>query len=209
MACIISDDMSSSSTKLIQESKEILSFKMKHLPDFVLKKLKEELKETPEKKRKGLLELKKMLDDEQLTGGIDFHEDFLTQYLRHSKYDIQRAFYHIRSMFLLRKKDSSLFDGIPDEFFLAKDSPKFFLLLPKRCPQGCTVVIFQYAKYDPNELPVEDFKRLVMMLFIQILRDPMTQINGFKFIHDFQGTTLLHLRQCTSSNLYLFYHAAI
>ncbi|GFU43624.1 alpha-tocopherol transfer protein-like, partial [Nephila pilipes] len=127
MACIISDDMSSSSTKLIQESKEILSFKMKHLPDFVLKKLKEELKETPEKKRKGLLELKKMLD----------------------------------------------------------------------------------AKYDPNELPVEDFKRLVMMLFIQILRDPMTQINGFKFIHDFQGTTLLHLRQCTSSNLYLFYHAAI
>ncbi|GFS47838.1 alpha-tocopherol transfer protein-like [Nephila pilipes] len=139
--------MSSSSVKLIQECNEILPFEMKYLPDFVQKKLKEELKETPEKKRKSLLELKKMLDaNEQLTGGVDFHEDFLTQYLRHSKYDIQRAFYHIRNMLLQRKKDRTLFDGIPDELFITKDSPKFFLLLPKRCPEGCTVIIFQYGK---------------------------------------------------------------
>ncbi|GFT25982.1 alpha-tocopherol transfer protein-like [Nephila pilipes] len=135
--------MSSSSSKLIQESKEILCFEMNHLPDFVLKKLEEEIKETPEKRRKSLLELKKLLEEEQLTRGIDLHEDFLTQYLRHCKYDIQRAFFVMRSMLLLRKKDSSLFDGIPDEFFLTKDSLKCFLILPKRCPEGCTVVIIQ------------------------------------------------------------------
>ncbi|GFS36255.1 hypothetical protein NPIL_605931 [Nephila pilipes] len=55
-------DMSSSSSKFIQESNEILPFEMKHLPDFALKKLKDELKETPEKRRKSILELKKMLD---------------------------------------------------------------------------------------------------------------------------------------------------
>ncbi|GFU00289.1 alpha-tocopherol transfer protein-like [Nephila pilipes] len=202
-------NMSSSSSRLIQESNEILPFKMKHLPDFVLKKLEEELKETPEKKQKSLLELKKLLDDELLTSGIDFHEDFLTQYLRLSKYDIKRAFYHLRRMLLLRKKYSALFDGIPDEFFLTKDSPKCIRLLPKRCPEGCTVLIFQYAKYNPNELSVEDFKKMVFMLDIQMLRDPMTQINGFKFIHDFQGTTLQQLKICTPSNMYLLYHAGI
>ncbi|GFU00286.1 alpha-tocopherol transfer protein-like [Nephila pilipes] len=202
--------MSSNSSKLIQESNEIFPFEMKHLPDFVLKKLEEELKETPEKKQKSLLELKKLLDaDEQLTYGIDFHEDFLTQYLRHSKYDTQRAFYHLRSMLLLRKKYSTLFDGIPDEFFLTKDSPKCIRLLPKRCPEGCTIVIYQYGKYNPKELSVEDFKKMIVMLDFQMLRDPMTQINGFKFIHDFQGTTMQHLKLCTPSNMYLFYHAGI
>ncbi|GFT18225.1 alpha-tocopherol transfer protein-like, partial [Nephila pilipes] len=199
--------MSSSSSKLIQESNEILSFKMNHLPDFVLKKLEEEIKETPEKRRKSLLELKKLLDEEQLTGGINFHEDFLTQYLRYSKYDIQRAFFVMRSMRLLRKKDSTLFDGIPDAFFLTKDSTKCIQILPKRCPEGCTIILFQYGKYNPNELPIDDFKRIVLMLFMQLLRDPMSQINGFKFIHDFKGATLLHFRQCTLPNLYLVYKA--
>ncbi|GFT13285.1 retinaldehyde-binding protein 1 [Nephila pilipes] len=201
--------MSSNSSKLIQESNEILPFVMNHLPDFVLKKLKDDLKETPEKRRKSIFELIKMLNEEQLASGIDFHEDFLTQYLRHSKYDIQRTFSLMRGMLLLRKKYSALFDGIPDELFITNNSLKFLHLLPVRCPEGCAVLIFQYAKYDPKELSQEDYMRMIVMMYLQILRDPMTQINGIKFIHDFQGTTLLHLRQCTPSNLYLVYNITL
>ncbi|GFR01187.1 retinaldehyde-binding protein 1 [Trichonephila clavata] len=204
-----SEDMSSEASKTIPQGDETLPFKMKYLPEFVLKKLKEELKETPETKVQSLLEIRKMLRDEQLTSGIDFEEDFLVQYLRHSKYDTGKAFNHIRSMFHIRRKHPRLFDSIPDEFFLTKESTKTIRVLPKRCPEGSTVVIFQHGKYDTNELCVEDFKRLVNFWFIQILRDPMTQINGFKLIHDFKGTTLQHLKCCTPQNLYLFYHISM
>ncbi|GFT83319.1 hypothetical protein NPIL_443771 [Nephila pilipes] len=114
---------------------------MKHLPDFVLEKLKEELKEKPEKKQKSILELRKMLDDEQLNG-IDIHEDFLTRYLRHSKYDIQRAFYQIRNTFLLRKKYSTLFDGIPDENFLTKIHLSLFFFFQKDAQKDARLYFF-------------------------------------------------------------------
>ncbi|GFY42075.1 alpha-tocopherol transfer protein [Trichonephila inaurata madagascariensis] len=47
------------------------------------------------------------------------------------------------------------------------------------------------------------------MLFIQPLFDPMTQINGYKIIHDFGGTSLKHLRYCTPFHLRFQYHAAL
>lgn len=201
--------MFSETSKIISQNDETLPFKMKYLPDFVLQKLKEELKETPETKLNNLLELRKMLTDEQLTSGINFHEDFLLQYLRHSKHDTGRAFNHIRNIFVLRRKNPELFDSLPDDFFLTKETTKFIRILPKRCPDGCAIVIFRYGKYDPNELCVEYFKRKILISFVQMLRDPMTQINGFKFIHDFKGSTLQQLKLCTPQNLYLFYHAAI
>ncbi|CAL1275457.1 unnamed protein product [Larinioides sclopetarius] len=65
------------------------------------------------------------------------------------------------------------------------------------------------SKWDPEKFSIDDFKRLVLLLFIQTLRDPMTQINGFKVIHDFKGTSIKHLRHCTPQNLIFQYHAAI
>ncbi|GFY57487.1 alpha-tocopherol transfer protein-like [Trichonephila inaurata madagascariensis] len=201
--------MSSEALETIAQGNETLPFKMNYLPDFFLKKLKEELKETHETKLQSLLEFRKMLRDEQITRGIDFEEDFLVQYLRHSKYNTGKAFNHIRNIFHLRRKNPRLFDSIPDEFFLTKESIKFVRVLPKRCREGCTVITFQYAKFDPNDLCVEDLKRLVIFFFTQILRDPMTQINGFKLIHDFKGTSIQHLKCCTPQNMYLFYNAAM
>ncbi|GFS58508.1 alpha-tocopherol transfer protein-like, partial [Trichonephila inaurata madagascariensis] len=182
---------------------------MKHLPDFVLQKLKEELKETPETRVKSLMELRKMLKDEQLTCGIDFEEDFLIQFLRHSKHNTGKAFNFVRNLVRLRKKYPLSLDSIPDEFFLTKESTKTILLLPKRCPEGCTIVIYRYGLFNPKEMSVEEFQRMVMVMYMQLLRDPMTQINGFKFICDFKGTNLQILRTCTPHNLYLLYHKSL
>ncbi|GFR03317.1 alpha-tocopherol transfer protein [Trichonephila clavata] len=188
---------------------ETLPFKMKHLPEFVLKKLTEELKETPETRLKNLLELRNMLRDDQLTSGIEFEEDFLIQFLRHSKHDTGKAFYYVRNIFRLRKKYPRSLDSLPDEYFLTKESTKTILLLPKRCPEGCTVVIFRYGLFNPKEISVEEFQRMVMVMYLQLLRDPMTQINGFKFIYDFKGSNLQQLRTCTPQNLYLLYHKSL
>ncbi|GFY42076.1 alpha-tocopherol transfer protein-like, partial [Trichonephila inaurata madagascariensis] len=99
--------------------------------------------------------------------------------------------------------------SIPDEFFLTKESTKTILLLPKRCPEGCTIVIYRYGLFNPKEMSVEEFQRMVMVMYMQLLRDPMTQINGFKFICDFKGTNLQILRTCTPHNLYLLYHKSL
>ncbi|PRD20284.1 UNVERIFIED_CONTAM: Alpha-tocopherol transfer protein [Trichonephila clavipes] len=47
------------------------------------------------------------------------------------------------------------------------------------------------------------------MLFIQALSDPMTQINGFKIIYDFDGTSWKHMRFCTPRLAHFQYHFAL
>ncbi|GBM63693.1 hypothetical protein AVEN_12321-1 [Araneus ventricosus] len=64
------------------------------------------------------------------------------------------------------------------------------------------------CKWDPDEFPLEEFKRMFVFIFLQALRCPMTQINGFKIINDYTGTNLKHLKVCTPQNLYLEYHIA-
>ncbi|CAL1278010.1 unnamed protein product [Larinioides sclopetarius] len=49
---------------------------------------------------------------------------------------------------------------------------------------------FLKSKWDPNELPFDYFKRIAVITFSQLFRDPMTQINGIKVIYDFDGTEL-------------------
>ncbi|GFR01491.1 alpha-tocopherol transfer protein-like [Trichonephila clavata] len=58
-------------------------------------------------------------------------------------------------------------------------------------------------------MSVEEFERMVMVMYFQVLRDPMTQINGFKFIYDFEGTTLQHLMKCTPHHMYIYYHTLL
>ncbi|GIY51993.1 alpha-tocopherol transfer protein-like [Caerostris darwini] len=48
-----------------------------------------------------------------------------------------------------------------------------------------------------------------MITFLQLLRDPMNQINGFKFIHDFSGTSIHHLKYCTPQAVHLLYHSSL
>ncbi|CAL1275454.1 unnamed protein product [Larinioides sclopetarius] len=41
---------------------------------------------------------------------------------------------------------------------------------------------------------------------MQLYRDPMVQIHGFKVIYDFKDTDVRHLRYATFQNLWLLYH---
>ncbi|GBN21024.1 Alpha-tocopherol transfer protein-like [Araneus ventricosus] len=199
----------STQSLVTQNGEKELPFHMSYIPEFVQKKCEEELNETPERKKQSIQELRKILANEKATKNIFFHDDLLVQYLRQSKYNTNKALNQLRNLNAFRNKEVKIFETIPDEYFSTKPSTKYIIVLPKRSPDGCTVVLFQIGKWDPNELAFEDFKRIILLTFLQILRDPMTQINGFKFIHDFAGTRLQHLRYCTPQNLYLFYYISI
>ncbi|GIY60517.1 alpha-tocopherol transfer protein [Caerostris darwini] len=193
---------------LSNESEEILPFEMDRIPEFVLRKCEVELTETPEKKLRAVQEVRELLRQNWETSDIDFHDDFIVQFLRRNKYDVRRSCKNIQNFVVLRKEQSEMFRNIEDEYFSSKSSTEFIRLLPKRCPEGCAITLFQLGKWDPNELAFVDVKRLMAMCFVQLLRDPMTQISGVKAIFDFQGTSFQHLRYVTLENLHLFYNSA-
>ncbi|CAL1293364.1 unnamed protein product [Larinioides sclopetarius] len=49
---------------------------------------------------------------------------------------------------------------------------------------------------------------MAIFTFLQTLRCPMTQINGFKSIIDFKNTSIKYFRYINPSTLYLLYHVA-
>ncbi|CAL1297585.1 unnamed protein product [Larinioides sclopetarius] len=192
----------------IQNEEKELPFHMNYIPLFVQRKCELELKETPDRRTQSIQELRNFLKDDEATKDIWFHEDFLVQYLRHSKYNTHKAFTYLRKYYILRNNDANLFESLPDEIFLTLKSTKFASVLPKRCPDGCTVLLIQLGKWDPDELPFDYFKRIAVITFSQLFRDPMTQINGIKVIYDFDGTRMEQLKYGTPRNLYLFYYMA-
>ncbi|KAF8778436.1 retinaldehyde-binding protein 1-like [Argiope bruennichi] len=186
-----------------------LPFQMDHLPEYFQKKSEIELNEKPENKSEKLQELKTLIAGDPATNDFDFEKDLLVQYLRHSKYDVQRAFKHIQNYVALRSVNSHLFQSIPDEYFHCTNSVEFILPLPERSPEGCTIIVTQTGKWNPDEMVYEDLVRLSMMTYCQLMRDPMTQINGFKVIHDFKDTKWEHYKYCTPRNLRFLFHATI
>ncbi|GFT26820.1 alpha-tocopherol transfer protein [Trichonephila clavipes] len=140
---------------------------------------------------------------------INFTDDFLIQFLRYAKYNIQKAFSHLKNFIRFKKKYDFLMESVPENYFSEIPSSRFATILPSRCPDGCTIIYCQIGLWDPSELLFDDFRRLILMLFIQALCDPMTQINGFKIIYDFDGTSWKHMRFCTPRLAHFQYHFAL
>ncbi|KAF8778835.1 alpha-tocopherol transfer protein-like [Argiope bruennichi] len=189
------------------ENEDILPFPAEDLPKHVLRKCEDELNETPDRKEKALQELRTMLQNNPETTGINFYEDFLTQFLRRNKYRMKDAYQNVLNLVDITRKES-LFIRNADMYL---DSPmtRALLLLPKKCPDGCTVIITRFGKWNPNEIPFEHMKSMLAISILQLLRDPVTQISGIKFIHDFKGASVQHLKYCSPRNLHLLYHGAI
>ncbi|GBN09588.1 Retinaldehyde-binding protein 1 [Araneus ventricosus] len=149
------------------------------------------------------------LENNKITTGIEFEDDFLRLFLRHTKYNSSKAFPYVRHFVNFRRNYGSLFTSIPDENFATNSSTKISSVLPYRSADGCAIILSEIGKWNPDELSLEDFKRMAIFLFLQPLRCPMTQISGFKVIHDFKDTSVKYLRYCTPQNLYLFYNVAL
>ncbi|CAL1268605.1 unnamed protein product [Larinioides sclopetarius] len=129
--------------KNVEKAKKLFGiapFDNDSLPEFALKKCEVELKETPENKRNGFLELKRRIQADKEINNIDFHEDFLRQYLRRHKYDVKGAIKQMRNYVVFRRKEGKLFQNISDEYFTKGGVRNIVKILPFRCPDGCPVV---------------------------------------------------------------------
>ncbi|KAG8174239.1 hypothetical protein JTE90_012844 [Oedothorax gibbosus] len=188
------------------EQSDPLPFLMDHLPEAFSRKAEMELNETLEKKFESLINLRKMIKGEKTLQNIDFHNDFLRQFLRHSKHDVQKAFSVLKN-FVYNKKNSSLFAPMTDELFEKVKQSGIVKFLPKRSPEGCIVVITKYANWNPSEISLIELHRFVIMAMQECLRDQMTQINGMVAIHDWKDMSYGYFRHFTPGYLYKFENA--
>ncbi|CAL1297571.1 unnamed protein product [Larinioides sclopetarius] len=196
------------SKTLTMHDDKILPFEIDYLPQFSVKKCEKELNEKPEKKTKAVQELRSLLKENPKTNGITFHEDLLVAYLRRNKYRMKDAQRQIQDSIHLHGTEKYAFTGVPDEY-LDLPSSKYLVLLPKRCHEGCALILFRWAKWDPAELPYQQFRQVVVMLIGQALRDPMTQIHGFKAIHDWNGVPWKLMKYITPQVVHQFYNTTV
>ncbi|KAG8193057.1 hypothetical protein JTE90_028169 [Oedothorax gibbosus] len=181
---------------------QMYPFIMDHLPEEYCLVAQVQLKETPEKRTKFIDELATMAKANKILSGIDFHPDFLLQFLRVSKFNIEVAFARLYKFIYFRKKNPSFFKGVEDSKMNSSPSYRVVSPLPYRNPEGCAISIIKLGQWDSNEMTYKELISIVYMVLQQALRDPMTQINGIKLIIDFENVTYSYLKFCTPKHLY-------
>ncbi|KAF8778451.1 Alpha-tocopherol transfer protein-like [Argiope bruennichi] len=161
----------------------------------------------PQDDWKYLALLKEMLQEEEISRGIEFEDDFLRLYLICNNYKIDRAFSMILNCLHLRKNHDYLFRNISFDF-TQHPAYKFINVLPQRRKDGSVTVVFKVAKWNPDEVPFEHLKLIMFMIPMQQLRNPVTQASGFNLIYDFADAGIRYMRYGTPQNVYLFHHVS-
>ncbi|GIY80617.1 hypothetical protein CEXT_702311 [Caerostris extrusa] len=186
---------------------EILPFEIETVPEYFRKKAEIELLDTPDRRAQGLREIKELVKNDQHTKNIEFDDDFLLQYLRVRKYNVARAFSQLKALVALKKKYPLMFTNFRYNEMVKATNDKVMSMLPWRCQDGCAILLIELDNWIPEEFPVEEVRRAGMLYLFQSLRNPMTQINGYKVIYDLKSNPARHLKHCTPENLYLIYHS--
>ncbi|GFY69695.1 alpha-tocopherol transfer protein-like [Trichonephila inaurata madagascariensis] len=190
----------------VSTEKDILPFRMGYLPERFQEKLPIITKETPENKITGLQMLKELIKNDKDFDDIEFDDDFLRLFLRCEEYNIKFSFGRLKNVLNLKKDHPYMFENQLYENTSISFTKNIVTLLPYRCPDGCAIFHINLDNWIPEEFPVIEVKRMAPIVTLQPLRDPMTQVNGFKAILNCKSNPIRHLRHCTPQNLYLLYH---
>ncbi|CAL1273838.1 unnamed protein product [Larinioides sclopetarius] len=197
----------STTTSKHPEDDGILRLEINYIPEYVCEKVDEQLNFSLEEKNKRLLELIKLLEGNKLSKRIAFLQDFLQTYLMHSRYDVNTAFTRVRNYLTLFKNHNYFFQSIKFDF-TTLPSCRFITMLPYRCSDGSITLLYEMGNWNPEEISFEVVKQLTFMIYLQELRNPVTQMAGFNAIFDFSNTGLQHLKHCTPYNMYLLNHVS-
>ncbi|CAL1273841.1 unnamed protein product, partial [Larinioides sclopetarius] len=175
------------------------------IPEEFKKKSEAELSENDASRRSGLQQLKEcVLGDKDLDCRTT--DDFLIKFLRARKFNIPKAFSLLKKHMGFKSKNKDIFTGFDYDVMAALIKDKVFGFLPHRCKDGCAVLVVHLDNWNPSKFGIKDISRGIVLFFYHSIRDPLTQINGYKLIFDVSSSGLKHLRFCTPSNLYLLYN---
>lgn len=189
----------------VSHTNQLLPFEMGYLPKEFEEKAISEFNETSENKIRGLKEIRERVEHDISMTGIEFDDEFLIIFLRYAKYDVTEAFSRLKNVIKLKKDHEPMFSGQRFDVIMKTVTDKIMIYLPYRCPDGCGIIYINLDNWVPEEFLLLEVKRMAVIIFLQGIREPMNQVNGFKIIIDAKSNPLRHLRHCTFPNLYLMY----
>jgi retinaldehyde-binding protein 1 len=157
-----------------------------------------ELRETPENVKKGIEELKALIEGDE-TIFFDTSDDFLIIFLRPCKFYAKSAYELLKRIALFKENNKSILDNLmPDSEKDAFINHKVINILKNRDQKGRRVMIINSgALWDPKQISTDQLFRIVYLVHELAMLEPETQVNGVVFIQDFNGMSMKQVMAIT------------
>ncbi|GIY40769.1 retinaldehyde-binding protein 1 [Caerostris extrusa] len=186
----------------VMKSKNFLPFNIYELPPKLIKKAKDELKETDEIRGPALEHMRKMvLKEKKLkcpTG-----DEYLIQFLRARKFDVKRAFSLLQSKFQVKKSYPDVFDDVDMDELRKCFAQGIAYCFPYRDEDGCVVLVLHLSKWNPDEFDICIALCMLTGLVMRVVDDPASQICGIRVLVDVRGFSLKQMRCVTPRYIHL------
>ncbi|XP_075166389.1 alpha-tocopherol transfer protein-like [Haematobia irritans] len=127
-------------------------------------------------------------------------DQFLIQFLRGSKYSIEKAKQKLDMFYAMRTKypDMFAFTNVDDERFLRLHRSGFFAVLPTPLHENGPRIILVSIRQSAENYTLEDVLRYsAAMLELAVRNDPHACINGITCVIDYEHATVGHFMQFT------------
>ncbi|XP_055685878.1 alpha-tocopherol transfer protein-like isoform X1 [Lutzomyia longipalpis] len=158
-----------------------------------------ELRETPERKKEAIAELRRLLDQEKDLTYPD-NEFWLVKFLRKCKYYPESALEMIKKYYDIKVKHPEYFYNFNINYYVGIANMKMGMVSPRRDHKGRRVLIGRIMKdFDLEAYSIEELFKGANAGMEVVSTEPDTQVNGIVGIIDLQELSLKHLKPLSPS----------
>ncbi|GFR17384.1 alpha-tocopherol transfer protein-like [Trichonephila clavata] len=177
----------------MMKAKGFLPYVLHTLPEKFIQKAEDQLGETDEIRKSALEQLKKrILEDKKLKCPTD--DEFLIQFLRARKYDVDNALGQLNNYFNLITSHPELYECLDKDKMDKLTSCNFFNILPFRDNDGCLVLTCRIENWNPDDINVQIVLCTLTALLYCLELYPANQITGVRIIFDAKNYSFKQLR---------------
>ncbi|GIY40768.1 retinaldehyde-binding protein 1 [Caerostris extrusa] len=152
--------------------KNFLPFHVKCLPQRLIQKAEEELKETDEIRSPSLDKMRALILAEKKLK-CPMEDEYLIQFLRARKFDVKKAFNLLQNNCQIKKS------------------------YPELDEEGCVVLVLQLGKWKVEETNIVFALTALVCILMMMMEEPATQICGVQVLTDLKGFSLKQMKSFT------------
>mgnify|MGYP003345921011 CR=1 FL=1 len=175
-----------------------LQFELDDLTPEFQETARKELRETPERKKEAIAELRELLKDEPDLWCPADNDAYLVKFLRPCKYYPKSAYELIKRYYAFKQKHANIYDGLKPSKEFNVFNHNILTVQPNRDQFGRRILIIELGKkWKHKQCSLDEvFKGCVLFLEAAML-EPKTQVAGAVVIFDMDGLSLQQTWQFT------------